>query len=105
MSTRSEQRLKRGPTDGHLEGLKVRRKQKTLERRKLKAIRRNRMAFRRRITQEAKKALWSWWEGYIDEQIIIALMCDHPPYRQYHHLGWSSKLVLWSVGLNFLRGE
>ena len=69
MSTRAEQRkrLKRWltglPVAGHLEGLRVRRKEKTQERRKSTAL-------RRLMIKEGKKALCRWWAEEFDNGIL-----------------------------------
>jgi hypothetical protein len=71
MSTRAEQRkrLKRwlaGISAGHLEGLKVRRRGETQERRKSTAL-------RRQMIKECKKALCRWWAEEFDNQILKGL--------------------------------
>lgn len=45
------------------------------------------------------------WDEYLEEQIIIALLCAPPRNLPRYQLRWSSKLALWSFGLNLFRGE
>ncbi len=53
---------------------------------------------------KVKQSLYQQWSDYIDEQIIIALMCT-PSDREYSPSGFSLKLALWSFSLNLFKGE